>query len=84
MRIRKLLKLVLHTPYNFVENQQDYNPLCLVVSGTAARRKSYVIRYLQRLEWQVFGANDSTQVIQGTRQYRSQLLKNTNSLKVFQ
>ena len=67
MRIRKVLKLVLHTLHNFVENQQDYNPLCLVVPGTAARRKSYVMRCLQRLERQVFGANDSIQVIQGTR-----------------
>ena len=32
---RAIVSLVLHTLYNFVENQEHYHPLRLVVSGTA-------------------------------------------------
>ena len=42
MTIRKLIViLVLHTLYSFVENELDYRPLRLVVSGTAGTGKSY-------------------------------------------
>ena len=60
------MSLVLHTLYNFVENPQDNHPLRLVVSGTAGTGKSYVIKCLQRLVRQVFGANDAIQVITPT------------------
>ena len=63
MRIRAIVSIVLHTLYNFVGNRPDYHPLRLVVSGTAGTGKSYVIKCLQRLVWQVFGAIDAIQVI---------------------
>ena len=63
---RTIVSLVLLTLYNFVENPQDYHPLRLVVSGTAGTGKSYVIKCLQRLVRQVFGANDAIQVITPT------------------
>ena len=63
---RAIVSLVLYTLYNFVENQQDYHPLRLVVSGTAGTGKSYVIKCLQRLVRQVFGAINAIQVITPT------------------
>ena len=63
---RAIVSLVLHTLYNFVENQPDYRPLRLVVSGTAGTGKSYVIKCLQRLVRQVFGTNDAIEVITPT------------------
>ena len=63
---RAIVSLVLYTLYNFVENPQDYHPLRLVVSGTAGTGKSYVIKCLQRLVRQVFGANNAIQVITPT------------------
>ena len=63
---RTIVSLVLLTLYNFVENPQDYHPLRLVVSGTAGTGKTYVIKCLQRLVRQVFGANDAIQVITPT------------------
>ena len=63
---RAIVSLVLYTLYNFVENPQDYHPLRLVVSGTAGTGKSYVIKSLQRLVREVFGANNAIQVITPT------------------
>ena len=63
---RALVCLVLQTLYNFVENPNDYQPLRLVVSGTAGTGKSYVIKCLQRLVPQLFGKNDAIQVITPT------------------
>ena len=63
---KAIVSLVLHTLYNFVENTEYYHPLRLVVSGTAGTGKSYVIKCLQRLVWQVFEANDAIQVITPT------------------
>ena len=63
---RAIVSLVLYTLYNFVENQQDYHPLRLVVSGTAGTGKSYVIKCLQRLVRQVFGDINAIQVITPT------------------
>ena len=63
---RAIVSMVLHTLYGFVENQQDYNPLRLVVSGTAGKGKSYVIKCLQRLVRQVFENNGAIQVIPPT------------------
>ena len=63
---RALVCLVLQTLYNFVENPNDYQPLRLVVSGTAGTGKSYVIKCLQRLVRQLFGKNDAIQVITPT------------------
>ncbi|XP_068720423.1 ATP-dependent DNA helicase PIF6-like [Montipora capricornis] len=63
---RAIVSLVLHTLYNFVENQEHYHPLRLVVSGTVGTGKSYVIRCLQRLVRQVFGSNGAIQVITPT------------------
>ena len=63
---RALVCLVLQTLYTFVENPNDYQPLRLVVSGTAGTGKSYVIKCLQRLVRQLFGKNDAIQVITPT------------------
>ena len=63
---RAIVRLVLHTLYNFVENQGHYHPLQLVVSGTAETGKLYAIKCLQRLVQQVFGANGAIQVITPT------------------
>ena len=63
---KAIVSLVLHTPYNFVENTKYYHPLRLVVSGTAGTGKSYVIKCLQKLVQQVFGANNAIQVITPT------------------
>ena len=63
---RALVILVLHTLYKFVENELDYHPLRLVVSGTAGTGKSYVIKCLQRLVRLLFGKNDAVQVITPT------------------
>ena len=63
---RAIVSPVLHTLYNFVENQQGYCPLRLVVSGTAGTGKSYVIKCLQRLVRQVFRTNDAIEVITPT------------------
>ena len=63
---RALVILVLHTLYKFVENELDYRPLRLVVSGTAGTGKSYVIKCLQRLVRLLFGKNDAVQVITPT------------------
>ena len=63
---RAIVSLVLRTLYNYVEDRQDYHPLRLVVSGTAGTGKSYVIKCLQRLVRQLFGANDAIQVITPT------------------
>jgi len=63
---RALVILVLHTLYKFVENELDYCPLRLVVSGTAGTGKSYVIKCLQKLVRQLFGKNDAVQVITPT------------------
>ena len=60
------MSLVLHTLYNFLENNEYYYPLLLVVSGTAGKGKSYVIKCLQRSVRQVFEANDAIQVITPT------------------
>ena len=60
---RALVILVLHTLYKFVENELDYHPLRLVVSGTAGTGESYVIKCLQKLVRQLFGKNDAVQVI---------------------
>ena len=62
---RAIVSLVLHTLYNFVENQEHYHPLRLV-SGTAETGKSYVISCLQRLVRKVFGANGAIHVITPT------------------
>ena len=56
------MSLVLHTLYNFVENNEYYYPLRPVVSGTAGTGKSYVIKCLQMLVRQVFEVNDAIQV----------------------
>ncbi|XP_078350740.1 uncharacterized protein LOC144635515 [Oculina patagonica] len=63
---RAIVGLVLHTLHNFLENPQDYHPLRLVVSGTAGTGKSYVIKCLQSLVRQLFGANNAIQVITPT------------------
>ena len=60
---RALVILVLYTLYKYVENELDYRPLRLVVSGTAGTGKSYVIKCLQKLVRQLFGKNDAVQVI---------------------
>ena len=63
---RALVILLLQTLYKFVENELDYRPLRLVVSGTAGTRKSYVIKCLQGLVRLVFGKNDAVQIITPT------------------
>ena len=63
---RAIVSLVLHTLYNFVQDQQNYHPLRLVVSGTAGTGESFVIKCLQRLVRQVFEKNDAVQVITPT------------------
>ena len=60
---RALDILVLQTLYRYVENELDYHPLELVVSGTAGTGKLYVIKCLQKLVRQLFGKNDVVQVI---------------------
>lgn len=62
---RSIVALVLYTLYNFIESTEDYHPL-LVVSGTGGTGKSYVIKCLQQLVRQVFGANYAIQVITPT------------------
>ena len=89
---RAIVSLVLHTLYNFLESREDYHHLRLVVSGTAGTGKSYVIKCLQRLVWQVVGVNDAIQVINPngecclccSRQDSSQLFRNPNWWKVLQ
>ena len=63
---KAIVSLVLHSLYNFVEHTGYYHPLQLVVSGTAGTGKSYVIKCLQKLVQQVFGANNGIQVITPT------------------
>ena len=63
---KAIVSLVLHTLYNFVENNEYYYPLRLVVSGTAGKGKSYVIKCLQRSVRQAFESNDAIQVITPT------------------
>ena len=46
---RALVILVLHTLYTFFENELNYHPLQLLVSGTAGTGKSYVTKCLQKL-----------------------------------
>lgn len=62
---RSIVALVLYTLYNFIESTEDYHPLRLV-SGTGGTGKSYVIKCLQQLVRQVFGANYAIQVITPT------------------
>ena len=63
---KAIVSLVLHTLSNLLENNEYYYPLRLVVSGTAGKGKSYVIKCLQRSVRQVFEANDAIQVITPT------------------
>lgn len=60
---KSIVSLVLYTLYNYVEDPDNYSPLRLVVSGTGGTGKSYVIKCLQRLVRQMFGANEAIQVI---------------------
>jgi len=63
---RALVILVFYTLCKFVENELDYHPLRLVVSGTAGTGKSYVIKCFQKLARQLFRKNDAVQVITPT------------------
>lgn len=63
---RSIASLVLHTLHRFIDTPDEYEPLRLIVSGTGGTGKSYVIKCLQRLVRQVFGTNDSIQVVTPT------------------